>query len=103
MAKLEPASKLNERLLVFSADDRVGESLLEKVLGVEPGVQAIAADVRSRVDPPHVSEDVGRQAHCGVHGHRHGDEAGAAHNAFVDVLDEGVSSAGGEARLCEGG
>ncbi len=74
---LEAAGQIGQRLFEFAAEDRLGALLAQK-LRVHRRIQSVTADVRMRVQQPHLLHGFDSQPRGRVHGQIERDQGGVA-------------------------
>jgi hypothetical protein len=74
---------MDQGVLDLTGQHGIGQ-LVQQIVGVQPRVEAVAADERARVQISHAAQHPRRDAQRGVHGGRDAHESGAAHASLIE-------------------
>jgi hypothetical protein len=91
----------DQRPFRFPGNHRIAFAGGEQVLGVEPRIEAVVDEHRSRIERPHLARGLDADPERGVHGHRDADECRPSDPFAVEALDRQVETGGSKTRPIE--
>ncbi len=86
-----------QRLLVFTADQRIRQATTQKVCSVEEGIEAVEADMRLGIRRAHALGNAHAQPQRGMHRRRDGDQPRVRHPGIRQWFHGGINGQRSEA------